>query len=113
MINFAEPFGLSMIEAMACGVPVLVSPHVNLAPRIEAERAGWIAELNNEKFAGTLAEALGGAEERARRGANARALAQSFAAPIVAKRLFDLYQSLIDARSNGEADPEEIAARLQ
>jgi glycosyltransferase involved in cell wall biosynthesis len=96
MPSYQENFGISLIEAMAYSVPVLVSPHVNLAPQIEEECAGWIAELNKENLAGTLAEALGSLEERNRRGDKARALAQSFAAPIIAKRLFDLYQSLID-----------------
>jgi len=96
MPSYQENFGISLIEAMACGVPVLVSPHVNLAPEIEKAEAGWIAELSKEKLAGTLAEALCSEEERKRRGDKARALAQSFAAPTVAKRLSDLYQSLID-----------------
>lgn len=96
MPSYQENFGISLIEAMAYSVPVLVSPHVNLAPDIEEACAGWVAELNKEKLAGTLEEALGSAEERERRGDKARALAQNFAAPIIAKRLFDLYQSLID-----------------
>jgi glycosyltransferase involved in cell wall biosynthesis len=96
MPSYQENFGISLIEAMAYSVPVLVSPHVNLAPKIKEERAGWITELNKEHLAGTLAEALGSLEERNRRGDKARALAQSFAAPIIAKKLFDLYQSLID-----------------
>jgi glycosyltransferase involved in cell wall biosynthesis len=102
MPSYQENFGISLIEAMAYGVPVLVSPHVNLAPDIEETCAGWIAELSQEKLAGTLAEALGGVEERKRRGDKARALAQNFAAPLIAMRLLKLYQSLIDeARSEG------------
>lgn len=102
MPSYQENFGISLIEAMAYGVPVLVSPHVNLAPDIEEACAGWVAELSKEKLAETLAEALGGAEERKRRGEKARALADNFAAPLIAKRLLKLYQSLIDeARSGG------------
>jgi glycosyltransferase involved in cell wall biosynthesis len=96
MPSYQENFGISLIEAMAYSVPVLVSPHVNLAPDIEDACAGWVAELNKEKLAGTLEEALGSVEERERRGDKARALAQNFSAPIIAKRLSDMYQSLID-----------------
>ena len=95
MPSYQENFGLSLIEAMAYGVPVLVSPHVNLAPDIEKAGAGWVAALNKENLARTLAEALGSEQERKHRGHKARALAQNFAAPTVARRLFDLYQSLI------------------
>ncbi|MCI0663421.1 MAG: glycosyltransferase, partial [Acidobacteria bacterium] len=96
MPSYQENFGVSLIEAMAYGVPVLVSAHVNLAPEIEEAGAGWVAKLSKEKLAGVLSEALGNEEERKHRGDNARALAQNFAAPTVAKRLLDLYQSLID-----------------
>jgi glycosyltransferase involved in cell wall biosynthesis len=98
MPSYQENFGISLIEAMAHGVPVLVSPHVNLAPEIEEAGAGWIAALGGEELTRTLAEALGSERERKHRGENARALAQNFAAPTVAERLLDLYRSLIDGR---------------
>jgi glycosyltransferase involved in cell wall biosynthesis len=102
MPSYQENFGISLIEAMACGVPVLVSPHVNLAPDIERACAGWIAELSQEKLAGVLAEALDNVEERKRRGAKARALAQTFAAPLIAKNLVNLYQSLNNRRMQND-----------
>jgi glycosyltransferase involved in cell wall biosynthesis len=102
MPSYQENFGISLIEAMACGVPVLVSPHVNLAPDIERACAGWIAELSQEKLAGVLAEALDDVEERQRRGAHARALAQTFAAPLIANSLVKLYQSLNNRRMQND-----------
>jgi glycosyltransferase involved in cell wall biosynthesis len=98
MPSYQENFGISLIEAMAYGVPVLVSPQVNLAPEIVKTGAGWIATLSKENLSTILAEALGSELERKNRGAKGRALAQSFAAPVVAKRLRDLYQTLIDER---------------
>ena len=94
--SYQENFGISLIEAMAYGVPVLVSPHVNLAPEIMETGAGWIAALSKENLSTTLAEALGSERERKHRGTKGRALAQNFAAPIVARRLLDLYQLLIE-----------------
>ena len=46
--SYHENFGLCVMEALACGVPVLISPHVNLAPDIEAAGAGWIAPVEEE-----------------------------------------------------------------
>jgi len=96
--SYQENFGIALIEAMAYGVPVLVSPHVNLAPEIVETGAGWIAALSKENLSTTLAEALGNERERKQRGDRGRALAQSFDAPIVAKKLLDLYQTLIAER---------------
>lgn len=94
--SYQENFGISLIEAMAYGVPVLVSPHVNLAPEIMESGAGWVAQLSKENLSTTLAEALRNERERKHRGDKGRALSQSFAAPVVARRLLDLYQLLID-----------------
>src|SRR5262245_60055664 len=96
--SYQENFGISLVEAMAYGVPVLVSPHVNLAPEIMETGAGWVAALNKENLSAALAEALDSERERKRRGAKGRALAQYFAAPVVARRLLDLYRLLIDGR---------------
>jgi glycosyltransferase involved in cell wall biosynthesis len=53
-----ENFGLSVVEAMACGVPVLLSMQVNLAVEIQAAGAGWIAPLERAALLEILAQAL-------------------------------------------------------
>src|SRR5205814_1880206 len=40
-----ENFGLAVVEALACKVPVLLSTQVNLAGEIEAAEAGWSVPL--------------------------------------------------------------------
>jgi glycosyltransferase involved in cell wall biosynthesis len=98
MPSYQENFGISLIEAMACGVPVLVSPHVNLAPEIEKAGAGWVAALGEDMLKNALAEALGNEQERWRRGNNGRDLAGSYAAAKVATRLIELYRDLAAGR---------------
>jgi glycosyltransferase involved in cell wall biosynthesis len=93
-----ENFGICLIEAMACGVPVLISPHVNLAPEITEAGAGWVAELNRVKLASVLAEAMGDEQERQRRGQRGRRLVNSFGAVEVATKLMRLYESIIENR---------------
>jgi glycosyltransferase involved in cell wall biosynthesis len=95
MPSYQENFGISLIEAMAYGVAVLISPHVNLAPMVEEAGSGWVAPLSKEKLTSTLAEALGSERERQLRGDKGRVLAQNFAAPKVALKLLALYQSLM------------------
>lgn len=88
-----ENFGLSVVEAMARGVPVLVSPHVNLAHEIEAANAGWIVELAQLKNG--LAAALENETERARRGTAACQFSQQYSWQKTATDLIDLYRQIV------------------
>jgi len=48
LINFAEPFGLSMIEAMACGVPVIARGYGSVPEVIKHGQTGFIVNSIDE-----------------------------------------------------------------
>ncbi len=48
MINFNEPFGLSMVEAMACGRPVIARRRGSVPEIIEHGQTGFIVETVDE-----------------------------------------------------------------
>ena len=48
-INWPEPFGLVMIEAMACGTPVIAYPSGSVPEVLEESRTGFL--VNNEQEA--------------------------------------------------------------
>ena len=47
-----ENFGIAVVEALACGTPVLISNKVNIWREIEADSAGYV---ENDDLAGTTA----------------------------------------------------------
>jgi glycosyltransferase involved in cell wall biosynthesis len=90
-----ENFGLCVMEALSHSVPVLVSPHVNLAEEIVLANAGWIATVDKDALISRLAEALDNDEERARRGQAGKQLSQKYSWDTTAKNLVDLYKEVM------------------
>jgi glycosyltransferase involved in cell wall biosynthesis len=89
LINFDEPFGLSVIEAMACGTPVI------------AMNRGSMAELIEHGVTGFLVDDLDGAVEAIARideidrAACRAAVATRFTVHRMADRYLSLYHQLI------------------
>lgn len=93
--SYHENFGLCVMEALACRVPVLVSPQVNLASEVESAGAGWIAPIEKQAIERALADAFSCPEERLKRGRAGKSLAQMYSWSRVATELQDLYASIL------------------
>jgi glycosyltransferase involved in cell wall biosynthesis len=90
-INWPEPFGLVMIEAMACGTPVIAYNHGSVAEIVEDGRTGFIVET--ETGAVTAVDRLATLDRVAIR--------KEFEARFTARRMaldyLDAYHDLIEA----------------
>ena len=95
--SYQENFGLCVMEALSHGVPVLVSPNVNLAREIAASNAGWIASPDREALSQRLAEALSDRMELAKRGRAGKVLSQGYSWENAAKHLAKLYEEIVGA----------------
>jgi len=49
--SYGDNFGVAVLEAMACGLPVIVSDRVGLCPDIEKHNAGFVTECNVNQIA--------------------------------------------------------------
>jgi len=95
--SYSENFGNVVLEAMAFGCPVIVTPEVGLAPVVDEAGAGLVAEGNPTSLASAIARLMGDTELRRRMGeCGRRIVAERFTWPAVAERMERAYQSAID-----------------
>ena len=89
--SHSESFGIGLLEAMSCGIPVVVTRSINLASTIDAAGAGWLADATTNGFAAALGAAMGDGPARARRGEAARRLSEQYTWASVASALETAY----------------------
>jgi glycosyltransferase involved in cell wall biosynthesis len=99
LLSHHENFGLSAAEAMAVGVPVVVSDQVGLAPDVLAFQAGSVVPAGDDVAAARAMRRLLEPTESANAGARARQLVQQcYGEAAFAEGLIEMYQA---ALSNG------------
>lgn len=107
--SYQENFGLCVMEAMSNSVPVLISPHVNLAEEIESAGAGWVAPVEKDALAAKLAHALQDDWELEQRGRAAKELSRKYSWEATARGLIGLYEEIL-RKSTDYADLEKQSA---
>jgi glycosyltransferase involved in cell wall biosynthesis len=74
--SYSENFGIAVVEAMAMGVPVLISDKVNIWREVAGAGAGLVSAPDVDSFADLIARAAAPDFDLAGMGAKARELAQ-------------------------------------
>ena len=89
LINFDEPFGLSVVEAMACGTPVIARRRGSMPEIIDDGRTGFLVD--------TPAEAVRAIEriDEIDRATVRRAVADRFSVDRMADRYIELYRRIL------------------
>lgn len=92
LASVREQFGLVLVEAMACGLPVVAVDRFGPAQIITDGDTGWLVEPDDlDDLSAALLEAISDPAERARRGVRARAVAiERYGWPAVAGALADV-----------------------
>jgi glycosyltransferase involved in cell wall biosynthesis len=97
-----ENFGLAALEALGCGVPVIVARSVNLAPAIDEAGAGWLTGTTEEELEQTLTELMRDELGRHRKAMKARSVAARFTWNHAAAELDAWYAELAPQMAVGE-----------
>jgi glycosyltransferase involved in cell wall biosynthesis len=94
--SYYENFGIAVAEAMAAGIPVVISDRVDLHPEVQKADAGWITPPTVEELTLALTTALQDAAERRRRGENARQLVKdNYSWDSIARRMVTIYEKCL------------------
>lgn len=106
--NPREPFGIAPLEAMASGL-ALVAPKSGGVLSYANQSNSWLVPPEGQAFHDAVLQSAD-PETRRRKAAEARATAEQFDWPVVASRLFTLYDRFIETGTGSSLDPQSIAS---
>ncbi|HEX2781232.1 MAG TPA: glycosyltransferase [Gemmatimonadaceae bacterium] len=105
LTSFQENFGIAVAEAMAAGLPVIVSEEVGLASLVVEAAAGEVVPLDVAAIAAAIRRASADPAARRAAGDRARHAAKSFSWEQTAQRLREVYSEVIARGSRGGERP--------
>jgi glycosyltransferase involved in cell wall biosynthesis len=109
--SFAENFGVAVAEAMAAGLPVIVTPDVQISPDVAAEQAGLVVKGNVDEMTEAITCLLSSPDERSRLGKHGQQLVQRcYSWDAIAQNLAEVYAKIVTAPECQELNRTSIFA---
>jgi glycosyltransferase involved in cell wall biosynthesis len=97
--SYSDNFANVVLEAMAAGCPVVVTPQVGLAQAVQEGAAGLVTEGTPDALGGALRELFAAPQRRAEMGRNGIGMARErFGWPVVARQMAAVYEDIIEQR---------------
>jgi len=112
--SYYENFGIAVAEAMAAGVPVVISDRIHIAEDIQQAEAGWVGSLEVGAIANSIKSALLNPQERQRRGLNGKEYAKKhYNWEAIAQQTIDAYQQILSSIAEVRWKSEEGRRKKQ
>jgi glycosyltransferase involved in cell wall biosynthesis len=110
----AEVWGLSITEAMACGLPVVASEVGGIPDQVANGQGGFLAPVGDGfVMAGLIGQLIGDCRLRAEMGRRAQARAQAeFGVERMTRNYLDWYESVLDSHGSGRTANTPIMSSL-
>jgi len=94
--SYQENFGLAVAEAMAAGIPVVISDRVNLHPEVARYRAGLVTTLDRREIAAAIEKLLDDEALQREMGHNGQRLVQEkFNWASISRQIANLYDDVL------------------
>ncbi len=101
--SYTENFGMTVVEAMACGCPVVISDRVNIWRDVHDAGAGLVVGLNSDQLAEAIVKLLKDKDAATAMGQRGRHTAKKkYAWPNIVGQLTGVYQELIKNNAPSE-----------
>lgn len=93
--SFVENFGLAVVEAMACKLPVIITDRVGLSPVVGEHKAGLVVGCDAEQIADAMVDLMDNEGKRRFLGENGRRLvSEKFTANSTADEMIRIYEGV-------------------
>ena len=96
LTSYSENFGVAVIESLAVGVPVIVTPGVALSDIVQQHHLGYVTELNVNAISATIQNFLDNPQEAKNIGDRARQfILDNYTWDSIASRMISVYKDLL------------------
>ena len=96
--SVTEVFGLVLLEAQACGTPIVAVGEGGVCNVVEDGHGGFLTRLDVEQFTETVRRLLLAPELRREQSCKAREHANTFSLDVMTESLLRVYESLAEAK---------------
>ncbi len=113
LTSYSENFGVAVLEALAAGIPAIVTPGVALSKLVSEHQLGMVPELNKEAIAHALITCLKEPQEAKAMGDRARQfILEHYTWDNIAAQLIDVYAEILGVGLPGRSPYRSTKQKL-